>query len=115
MNYETDIVNILLEAGSNGLSPRKIAHHVYNLHNGLFETADYDTVYKAVAAFVNKNRKGRYALLEPAGKYGFYRLSHCQQAARQQMFDFDAADCYGEEQEKTSGSSGVDLSLSLFD
>ena len=42
MSYEQEIKELLFEAGKEGLSAKKIARHIFNKHNGLFETTPYD-------------------------------------------------------------------------
>lgn len=113
-NYEQDIIRILQEAGKNGLPVKKIAKHVYNMRNGLFNTISYDEVYKDILAYINKNNKSRHPLLKKTGKWGYYSLSNYLEAARLQTFNFDAV-----EEDSDDDSSKVinteDLSLSLFD
>ena len=57
MSYEQEIKELLFEAGKEGLSAKKIARHIFNKHNGLFETTPYDEVYKAVQYCIAKNNK----------------------------------------------------------
>ncbi len=115
-NYEQDIIRILEEAGKNGLPVKKIAKHVYNMRNGLFNPVSYEEVYKDILAYINKNNKSKRPLLKKTGKWGYYSLSDYTEAARLQTFNFDAV-AEDENNDYDSGKviSNEDLSLSLFD
>ena len=52
MNYGQEILNVLCEANKKGLSLKKIARHVYNMNNGLFDELTYDDVYRDVVSFI---------------------------------------------------------------
>lgn len=114
MNYEQDIIRILEEAGQNGLPVIKIAKHVYNRRNGLFNTIIFDDVYKDILAYINKNNKSKYPLLKKTGRWGYYTLSDYTKTARLQTFNFD---CEYEETEcnEKKDTDNKDLSLSLFE
>ena len=64
MSYEQEIKELLFEAGKEGLSAKKIARHIFNKHNGLFETTPYDEVYKAVQYCIAKNNKSAKPFIE---------------------------------------------------
>ena len=48
MKYDRLIIEILIEAGSDGLTVRKVSRHVFNAVNGLFDEADIEAVHKLV-------------------------------------------------------------------
>ena len=48
MKYDRLIIEILMEAGSDGLTVRKVSRHVFNAVNGLFDEADIEAVHKLV-------------------------------------------------------------------
>ena len=49
MKYDRLIIEILMEAGSDGLTVRKVSRHVFNAVNGLFDEADIEAVHSATA------------------------------------------------------------------
>lgn len=114
MNYEQDIIRILKEAGKQGLPIIKIAKHVYNMRNGLFNTVDFDEVYKDILAYINKNNKSKCPLLKKTGRWGYYTLSDCTKVARLQTFNFEEL-MEEDEGNNTKNVDVEDLSLSLFD
>lgn len=112
MKYEQDITRVLYEAGNDGLSVKKIARHIFNIHNGLFEQTPYEEVYKDVIAYINKNSKSRNDILEKTGKWGHYRLNPNSQADCQLLFNFEEHDT-DNNLDKLENKQ-VDNSLSLF-
>lgn len=78
MSYEQEIKELLFEAGKEGLSAKKIARHIFNKHNGLFETTPYDEVYKAVQYCIAKNNKSAKPFIEKAERWGYYKLTENQ-------------------------------------
>lgn len=110
MNYDHEIKRILWEAGREGLSIKKIAHHVFNLHNSFFETTSYDDVYRAVVYCVAKNKKAKEPFMEHAEKRGLYRLTQKSNRESQLMFQFEE-----HEDEIVEKPVIPDQSLSLFD
>lgn len=112
MKYKQDILEILYEAGKEGLSVRKLALNVYNLHNGLFDNVSYDDVYKEISAYLNKKSKAQRRFIEKTGKRGHYRLSGKIENSSQLLFEFK--DDRNDDSEKNSNTEFVDKSLSLF-
>ncbi len=110
MNYDQDIIIILSEAGPKGLSVSKIARHVFNQHNGLFEAVSFDEVRHYVSAFLTKTSKRPNAIVERMSARGFYRINHSSCASKQLMFDFRD----GEPQGDNNPCCNEDQSLSLF-
>lgn len=80
-NYDRLIVKVLLEAGNNGLTVRKITRHVYNAVNGLFEEADMEAVHRCVRVFLHRHSQGEKAALERP-KRGTYSLNCNTEAGR---------------------------------
>lgn len=81
MRYDNLIIEVLIEAGSNGLSVRKITHHVYNAVNGLFDEADWNVVHRMVRAFLHYHTKGTEpALSRP--RRGVYSLNRTTAAGK---------------------------------
>lgn len=110
MNYEQEILVILEEAGSSGLSLRKIAQHVYNSVNGLFEVVTFEQVYRSVVNYIYAQSKLSEGSVVTTGKRGKYRLNHRSVRYRQMKLNF-----IDEVEEKPEPVKPVDTSLSLFD
>lgn len=112
MNYEQEIKELLFEAGNDGLSIKKIARHIFNMHNGLFESVPYEKVYKDIQACVAKNNKSAQPFMERTERWGYYRLTKKSKKSQQLMLQFK------EEEDEDNGNipqNDIDLSLSLFD
>ena len=58
MKYDRLIIEVLIEAGSDGLAVAKISRHVFNAVNGLFDEADFAAIHKLVRAFLLRNPLG---------------------------------------------------------
>ena len=115
MSYEQEVKELLFEAGKEGLSAKKIARHIFNKHNGLFETTPYDEVYKAVQYCIAKNNKSAKPFIEKAERWGYYKLTEKSSYDTQLLLQFKEG--YNEEQEAENGKDDhvcEDLSLSLF-
>lgn len=110
MNYDREILLILNEAGDNGLSIQKIARHVFNYHNNLFESVSLDEVRRYVAAYLNRNSKSADSPVERAEVRGVYRINRLS-TSRQLYFDFKE-DADGQDEEENAAVE--DRSLSLF-
>lgn len=108
MNQEQQILRILAEAGSNGLSVRKLAHHVYNQTNGFFAEVDYDTVHLQVRQYLQRQAARPDGFIRRVS-HGVYQLDLRTKAARQLVLDFkDQPD------EPAPKPIQEDRSLSLF-
>ena len=108
MDYERDILNILKEAGTEGLCVHKIARHVFNTHNSFFGTLCFEDVYRYVKQYLYKNSKTRSSIIEKTGVRGFYRLNVTSGDRGQRMFLFE------DEKEEEAPRKVEDTSLSLF-
>lgn len=109
MNYDSEILSVLNEAGRNGLSVRKIAMHVFNRCNGLFNVISIEDVHRYVAAYLTKNSKAADSIIERTDMRGVYRLN-LNGTSGQLLFDFkdDVPD------ELDGIKAEEDRSLSLF-
>lgn len=114
MNYEQEIKEILFEAGNDGLPIKIIARHIFNMHNGLFETTPLEQIYKSLQTVVAKNNKSKTPFMEKAEKWGYYRLTQKSKNDTQLLLQFrdDNEDCNDESPD--SFPQDTDLSLSLF-
>ena len=81
MKYDRLIIEILMEAGSDGLTVRKVSRHVFNAVNGLFDEADIEAVHKLVRAFLQRHSKGASPALDRP-KHGSYALNRRTAAGR---------------------------------
>lgn len=98
MNYEQEIRAILFEAGKEGLSVRKLARHIFNIHNGLFESTPYEEVYKSIQACIAKSNRSSKPFLKKAKRWGYYRLAEVPQ-------DFQLPLQFNEQEEKDSNAN----------
>jgi hypothetical protein len=109
LTYDDKILRFLTEAGSDGLSVRKLARHVFNASNTLFETVDFEEVHRYVQTFLLRNSRSSDSLVENVGKRGIYRLNPRSARSQQLMLMFSE-----EEEPEEAPKPAVDLSLSLF-
>ena len=72
--FDEDIIQILLEAGSEGLSVRKLSRHVFNLRHTMFDELTYDTVHAYVARFLLRSSKSKHSPIIHTAKRGVYRI-----------------------------------------
>ena len=110
MNYGQEILNVLCEANKKGLSLKKIARHVYNMNNGLFDELTYDDVYRDVVSFIKRNSRDAGSLIQKTDVRGVYRLNHNATQQSQLMLNFRD----DEEEEKKQQTTCEDNSLTLF-
>lgn len=108
MNYDSDILCVLKEAGSDGLSMQKIARHVFNAHNSFFASLCYDDIYRYVKNYLYSNSKSSDSVIEHASRRGFYRLNMSSRKTQQLMLLFD------EDRPEEIHIKAEDKSLSLF-
>ena len=93
MNYEKEILEVLYEAGTDGLSVHKIAIHVHNAHNTLFSPVAFDEVRQHVQAWLLRNSRSSDSPVRRCGKRGVYQLNLLSVKTRQMLLEFsDSAD-----------------------
>ena len=109
-NYDKVIWEVLLEAGRAGISVQKLARHVYNACNTLFQPVDYAQVHGYVSQFLLRHSKDPTSMVFRADTRGIYRLNPENQESRQLMLQFESGKNAVEEEKK----SPIDLSLPLF-
>jgi hypothetical protein len=111
MNYDQQILKILMDVGQRGISVSSLAKHVYNQNCTFFYTPDYGEVRQYVGQYLLRNSKSLQSLIESTGKRGYYRLNTEHSAdARQLMLHFKNESTLSEE----TGKNTEDLSLNLF-
>lgn len=109
--YNSEILRILVEAGDEGLSVKKIARHVHNACNTLFSTVSFDEVYTYVAQYLIRNSKNSDSMITRTDVRGNYRINPRNEDSQQLMLQFQD-EC--DEKENIQEPS-VDQSLPLFE
>lgn len=111
MNYDQEILRVLCEAGARGLSGHKIAMHVHNACNSLFNPVEFHDVYNYVRTFLARNSHGKCSVVSKTSVRGRYRLNLNTSKGSQLMLQFkDEADSAV----KHTTMENTDKSLSLF-
>lgn len=110
MNYEREILFVLNEAGTKGLSVKKIARHVFNSRNSLFDNVSFDEVHHYVASYLNRSYRQNEPTVERTDVRGVYRICLSTYNHRQLQFDFKDPD----EKEEKENTTTEDKLLSLF-
>ncbi len=110
MNYDSEILFVLSEAGAKGLSIKKIARHVFNNNNSLFNVVSFEDIYRYVAGYLNRNSRYNDSIIERTEIRGVYRLNQSN-TSRQLHFDFKSDDT---EEQTNNVKTSEDKSLSLF-
>lgn len=108
MQYDKEIIRVLVEAGDEGLSVWKISHHVYNACNSLFHPIVQEDVRKYVQSYLLKNSKLPTSLIERIRK-GTYRLNTSNSFSQQFILQFR-----DEKENNVEEKPQKDQSLSLF-
>ena len=75
MNYDNEILFILNEAGENGLSVKKIAMHVFNSCNDLFDVVSFDEVHRYVSGYLARNSRCAGSRVLRTDVRGVYRIN----------------------------------------
>lgn len=109
MQYDKEIIRILLEAGEDGLSVQKISRHVFNACNSLFSPIEQKDVHTYVQQYLIRVTKNKNSIIEKTQK-GIYRLNQDNQETQQLYLQFTDEKETDNVQEKE-----IDKSLSLFD
>lgn len=113
-DYKQELLHVLAEAGSNGLSLKKIARHIYNSNANLFDNPDYETVYNDLAQFLSRQSKMGGGIVKKGGHRGVYSLNSQWTGYRQTMLDFNGL-ASKERMADEPAKPYCDKSLSLFD
>ncbi|MBQ6652334.1 MAG: hypothetical protein IJM81_02920 [Prevotella sp.] len=110
MNYESEILRVLTEAGGEGLSIKKISRHVFNACNSFFAPADYEEVHAYVARYLVAHAQNANSIIEKTDIRGIYRLNMDMPESQQLRLQFFEGD-----EDNTPQFSEIDQSLPLFD
>lgn len=98
MLNEQQIVELLAKTGDKGLTCKKLAKHIYNANNSLFETVSFEDIYRELQAYLNKKTKTRYSYIEKTGEWGYYRLN--EQKLKEALGWIVEGECETPEEEK---------------
>lgn len=112
MNYDQEILRVLCEAGSDGLSVHKISVHVHNACNSLFSPVEFAEVYRYVVSFLARNSRDSFSLVSRMQIRGRYRLNPNSARWSQLMLRFTDDEMLSDKE--TIESDSADGSLSLF-
>ena len=94
-----------------GISPKKLAKHVYNHYCTLFFQPDFDEVYRYVQQYLKSHSQKPQDTIERADRWGCYRLNTHSTKGQQLVLQFsDEKEETNQEDEKPP----VDHSLPLF-
>ena len=85
----SDLIRVLSEASSEGLSVQKIARHVFNACNSLFYILDFEEVRAYVMQYLLRNSKNQNSIIERAERRGMYRLNYNSRETMQLMLQFN--------------------------
>ncbi|MBP7373637.1 MAG: hypothetical protein KBH27_00170 [Prevotella sp.] len=110
MNYDQEILRFLLEAGDEGISVKKLALHVQNSCNNLFNVVNFDDVYVYVRQYLMRNSKNPNSVIERTDSRGIYRINANVSEGQQLMLHFRS----NTEEEIEEEKPDIDQSLSLF-
>lgn len=80
-----------MEAGSSGLSVKKISRHVHNATNSLFHPVSFEEVYRYVQKYVRLHSQYSDSLLKKMGK-GCYKINENNAESRQLLLNFKDED-----------------------
>ena len=111
IKYEQEVFRVLTEAGEEGLAVQKIALHVYNACNSLFNPVSYEEVYAFVSRFLIAKSRMPHSLIERTAHRGVYHLNFNLKETQQLVLQFKQETDADVEEPK---APPVDMSLSLF-
>lgn len=103
MNLDQEILNVLVEAGTKGLKVEKIARHVYNSCNSIFNPLSYENVHAYVTQYLIKCSKNPKSVIEKGKGVGVYHVNYKSEAVMQLMFNFSSTNA--EQQVNGDGTS----------
>lgn len=113
MNLDQEILNVLVEAGTKGLKVEKIARHVYNSCNSIFNPLSYENVHAYVTQYLIKCAKNPKSIIEKGKGMGVYHVNYKSEAVMQLMLDFSTSTAEqqksGEEKQNSPQNSSPNL------
>lgn len=79
-DYDREIIRVLMEAGDRGLKTEKVALHVFNACNSMFNPLDFREVHTYVSRFLIRLSKKPASGVERCVPRGVYRLQSASDA-----------------------------------
>ncbi len=92
MKYERNILIVLSEAGSKGLSLKRIALNIYNMHNSIFEPLEYDKVYGSVAQWLRQESMRSQGTVRKTEHWGHYTINKDSRKVQQLLAESHPVD-----------------------
>lgn len=114
LSYDQQILRVLTEAGTRGISVQALTKHVYNMNCTFFNQPDYEEIHTYVQQYMLRNSKSSQSLIERTDRRGRYRLNTRGSADAQQLM-LQFREKQEEEKEEEETKPQQDLSLDLFD
>lgn len=111
MSFDKEILRVLAEVGTGGLSVQKVSIHVHNACNTFFNVVTYEDVHSYVSQFLIRNSKNPNSVIEKTEYRGVYRLNTNSSVTRQLMLQFEDKNTSVTEEK---GRDKEDSSLSFF-
>ena len=115
MNLDAEILRVLTLAGEKGLKTDKVARHVFNSCNSMFNPLNYKDVHAYVSQFLIKSAKSSSSVIVKGEGHGVYRIDFKMQYAQQLILKFAPHPAEGEDVDSETDTADLDMSLSLFD
>lgn len=107
MSFEREIIEILIEAGQEGLSVQNISRHIFNSRNSFFNPVQFSDIHYEVQKYLTKSCKQPESIVTRKSK-GLYCLDFKLDKTRQLVLEFT------EDEKQEPEKPIVDQSLSLF-
>lgn len=111
MNYRKQILEVLFEAGHEGLSVHKIAIHVHNTSNTLFKPTSFDEVRRDVQLWLLRNSQSKTSPVTHCERRGYYRINMKSLETRQTLLNFDKQDISSNDIQPTDDNANQQPSL----
>lgn len=87
MNYDKDIIELLIMAGPKGISIKKISQYVFYNRNSFFDAVSYEEVFAEVRRYVYNGLRLKNPTLEHADSR-HYRICNRTQEGRQLLLQY---------------------------
>lgn len=115
MNLDQEILKVLVEAGAKGLKIEKIARHVYNSCNSIFNPLSYENVHAYVTQFLIKCSKNPKSIIEKGKGVGIYHVNYKNEAIMQLMIDFSSSNMQQQDIDEGKANLSQNCTPDLFD
>nr|MBP7472753.1 hypothetical protein [Prevotella sp.] len=112
MSYDQEILRVLTLAGKDGLKTSKIAHHVFNSCNSLFDEVSYKEIHGYVSQYLIRNSKNQDSIIERTDCRGIYRINFKNKVSQQLLLKFSTKNLSADIEQ--DDKEIIDNSLSLW-